>query len=91
MDRFWDLLEKSTIVSGILAVGVVVTYCYMTVTTQYVPEELQIITVMILGWFFGAKTTDAGYRALRRRAEANGIHSTAERTGDVSGCASKSC
>jgi len=66
MDRFWTLLEKSTIVSGFIAVGVTGAIIYLSVTSQPIPELLGNAALIIIGFFFGSKTTDAGYRALNR-------------------------
>ena len=69
MDKFWELLEKSTIVSGLVAVMVMGTICYLTATGQEVPELLGTLGLAILAFFFGAKSSDAGYRALNTRRE----------------------
>ena len=64
MVKFWELLEKSVIVSGMIALGVLGAVIYMAVTGQEIPELLGNAALIIVGFFFGAKTTDAGYRAL---------------------------
>jgi len=64
VDRFWQLLEKSVIVSGLIALGVLGSIIYLAVTGQEIPELLGNAALIIVGFFFGAKTTDAGYRAL---------------------------
>jgi len=66
VNRFWDLLEKSTIVSGAIALGVTGSIVYLSVTGQPIPELLGNAALIIIGFFFGSKTTDAGYRALRK-------------------------
>lgn len=65
LDKFWGLLEKSVIVSGFIAVTVVGSIVYLSVTGQPIPELLGNAALIIIGFFFGAKTTDAGYRAMR--------------------------
>ena len=62
---FWALLEKSVIVSGFIAVTVVGAIVYLSVTGQPIPELLGNAALIIIGFFFGAKTTDAGYRAMK--------------------------
>jgi len=64
LDKFWSLLEKSVIVSGLIALGVLGSIIYLAVTGQEIPELLGNAALIIVGFFFGAKTTDAGYRAL---------------------------
>jgi len=66
VNRFWDLLEKSTIVSGFIAVVVTTSIVYLAVTGQPIPELLGNAALIIVGFFFGSKVTDAGFRALRK-------------------------
>ena len=65
MNRFWDLLEKSTIVSGMIALGVTGSIIFLAVTGQEIPELLGNAALIIIGFFFGSKTADAGYRAMK--------------------------
>jgi len=60
MYRFWDLLEKSTLVSGIIAVGVVAAIIYLACTGQVIPDILGNSALIIIGFFFGAKTQSTG-------------------------------
>ena len=60
MDKFWELLEKSTIISGVVTVGLVGTCIYLWVVQQPVPDLLATALTLVLGYFFGAKATKAG-------------------------------
>jgi len=62
MNKFWDLLEKSTIVSGFIATGVTSVILYLAVTGRPIPELLGNAALIIIGFFFGAKTTATGIR-----------------------------
>lgn len=62
MNKFWDLLEKSTIVSGFIATAVTTAVLYLAVTGQVIPELLGNAALIIIGFFFGAKTTATGIR-----------------------------
>jgi len=64
---FWKLVEKSTIVSGTLALTVVGAVVYLSVTGQPIPELLGNATLIIIGFFFGAKSANAGYQAAIKR------------------------
>lgn len=55
MDRFWDLLQESVVVSGLVALVLVGTCCYLWVKGQPVPELLEAALMMVLGFFFGVK------------------------------------
>lgn len=56
MNRFFDLLEQSTLISGIIALGLVGTSCYLAITGQPIPDMLAAATMAVVGFFFGAKT-----------------------------------
>jgi len=66
MDKFWELLEKSTIVSGLLAVSVVGAVIYLSVTAQPVSEVLVGAMFTIIGFFFGSKLQQAANAATIR-------------------------
>lgn len=59
MDKFWELLDKSVIVSGVVTVALVGTCCYLFAIQAPVPELLQYALTTILGFFFGAKAQRA--------------------------------
>ena len=58
MDRFWSAWEKSTIVSGILAVGLLGLVAYCVVAGQEIPKTISLAFVSLIAWFFGAKGRD---------------------------------
>lgn len=58
MDRFWDAWEKSTIVSGILAIGLLGTVVYCVVSHTEIPDTISLAFVSLIAWFFGAKGRD---------------------------------
>lgn len=55
MDKFWELLAKSTIFQGIITLLLLVTLCYLWATGQEVPDSLVQSSTLVLGFFFGAK------------------------------------
>jgi len=57
MSKFWDLVKESTIVQGLITLGVVGVTCYLWAVGQPVPQELWTADGIILGFFFGAKAT----------------------------------
>jgi len=59
MDKFWELLAKSTITQTVLSVGLVGAVIFLSVTGQPVPEILSALAGTAVGFFFGAKTTQA--------------------------------
>ena len=58
MDRFWDAWEKSTIVSGVLAVGLLALVGYCVVSQIEIPDAISLAFVSLIAWFFGAKGRD---------------------------------
>jgi len=55
MERFWDLAEKSTIVSGFIAIGITAAIIYLAVAGQPIPDLLGNSALIIIGFFFGSK------------------------------------
>ena len=64
MDRFWDALEKSTIISGIVALGLTGAVIYLAVLGAPIPEALSFGFGAVIGFFFGSKGRDAAVRAV---------------------------
>lgn len=59
MNKFWELLEKSTLVSGAVTLLLVGTACYLFAIQAPVPDLLGYALTTILGFFFGAKVQKA--------------------------------
>jgi hypothetical protein len=67
MDKFWELMEQSVIFQGIITLSFVITACYMMASGIEVPDLLQAGLMLILGWYFGAKTQLVASVAARKR------------------------
>ena len=67
MDKFWKLVEKSTIFSGFVAMAMVGTGCYCVITQTPLPEYFSMALGMIVGFFFSSKMSDA------QRAGSSGV------------------
>lgn len=57
MRTFWDLLHESTILSGFIVLTCVGSVCYLAVTGKTIPDILINISMIIVGFFFGTKST----------------------------------
>ena len=55
MSRFWDLLERSVIVQGILTLAVTGVVLYMAVAQLPVPVEVWTLAGLAWGFYFGTK------------------------------------
>ena len=55
-DRFWDAMNKSVVVSSVLALIVVGAVVFLAVKQAPVPEVLTLAMGTILGFFFGARS-----------------------------------
>jgi hypothetical protein len=60
VNDFIRLFEKSVIISGLLALMLVATGCYLWASGHTVPQELYLLLGTIVGFFFGAKQYAAG-------------------------------
>lgn len=80
-NRFWSAMNKSVVVSSLLALLVVGAVVYLAVTQVPVPEVLTLAMGTILGFFFGARSgqqtervqaANAALRVKERYAYLNG-------------------
>ena len=62
MDKFWELLDKSTITSGVIAMGLVGTACYCVITQTPLPEYMGLALGTVIGYFFATKQAAATAR-----------------------------
>jgi hypothetical protein len=69
MDRFWDLLERSVIVQGILTLAFAGTVCAMTLMARPVSQEIWTALAVILGFWFGSKVQNEVHAHERKRTE----------------------
>lgn len=53
--KFLELLEKSTITQAFITMAVVSTACILWAIGEPLPEGLQIIVTIVVGFFFGTK------------------------------------
>jgi hypothetical protein len=61
-DEFIKLLKESTIVQGLVTLVFSVTVSYMFIMGMQVPPELVNFVALVLGFYFGAKSTFASVR-----------------------------
>jgi uncharacterized membrane protein len=80
MDKFWELMEQSVIVQGLVTLVFVITACVVMVQGKPVPELLQAALMLILGWYFGSKTQQVASVAARKVKDGR----DASRSGDSS-------
>lgn len=71
MHEFWNQFNKSTIMSGILALAVMCAVIYLAVTGQPIPDVLAASASVIIGFFFGARSGQQAERVqqLNRKAK----------------------
>jgi len=68
MTTFWEMFNKSTIMSGFIVVLCIGSLCYLAVTAQPIPQILVDLNLIVVSFFFGAKsaTSEAQVRANKR-------------------------
>jgi len=59
MERFWKEMHDSTNISGIIAVGLVFTSCYMAIAGIPIPETISAPVMLVVGFLFGSKVKKA--------------------------------
>jgi len=58
MGKFWSLLEKSVVTSGVIAVMLVGTACYCVITGREIPQYLGLALGTVIGYFFSQKAAE---------------------------------
>lgn len=56
MQKFYELLQESVIIQGILTLMVVGVWLYLIVTAQPVPDALNNLLGLVVGFYFGGKS-----------------------------------
>ena len=70
MDRFWDLLERSVIVQGLITLCLVVTVCVLVGMSKPIPTDLWTALALVLGFWFGSKVQNEVHAQERKRLAA---------------------
>ena len=55
MKKFWELFEQSIITQAVVTLVLVVTVAIMFIKGQPIPELLQALVTLVLGFWFGSK------------------------------------
>ena len=57
METFWQLFKESTIVQALITITLLFAIVYMYVSHQTVPDTLAQAFMLVLGFYFGSKST----------------------------------
>jgi len=71
MHEFWNQFNKSTIMSGVLALIVMGSVIYLAVTGRPIPDVLAASASVIVGFFFGARSGQQAERVQQLNRKAN--------------------
>lgn len=55
MSKFWEYLQSSALIQGVLTVGVTAVASYLIIVGQEVPTILEGLVTLSWGFFFGGK------------------------------------
>jgi hypothetical protein len=73
MDRFWDLLERSIIIQGVVTLLFTITVVVMLIKSLPIANEVWIAYGAILGYWFGTKAqSELSYQARKARERGKG-------------------
>ena len=56
METFWTLFKESVIIQALMALVLLGTICYLCIIQVPVPDLISQSFILILGFYFGAKT-----------------------------------
>lgn len=65
MKEFWKLLKESVITQALITILIVGAIVYLSVTLQPIPDILEKLSLLIIGFYFGAKSTAAAQAAVK--------------------------
>lgn len=54
---FWELFRESVIIQSAITLGIIATICILYLMAREVPQELWGAAMLILGYWFGSKTS----------------------------------
>jgi hypothetical protein len=63
-ESIWQAWESSTIVSGLMALGLLFVVGYLALAGRSIPDAVGIAFGAVIGYFFADKTTKAVVRAV---------------------------
>jgi len=69
MKTFWQLLRDSVILQSLMVMMVMGSVCFLAITGKPIPEVMVNVTMLIAGFFFGAKSITAVQSATRDAME----------------------
>jgi len=72
MHEFWAQFNKSTVVSGLLALIIWSAVVYLAVAGQVVPDVLAAGAAVVVGFFFGARSGQQAERVQQLNRKAKG-------------------
>ena len=52
---FWELFSRSVIVTGMIALVLIITVCVLAILQRPIPDILLYLVSVVTGFFFGAK------------------------------------
>jgi hypothetical protein len=59
MDKFWQLLQESTLIQGAVTLALVGAVIYLSCTGQEIPTLLETMSGIVVGFWFGQKAQQA--------------------------------
>jgi len=67
MSSFWALVERSVIVQAIITLALIGVVIYLVSTGQEVPDLIQTLTLLVVGFYFGSKVENATTREVVKK------------------------
>jgi len=62
MNGFWELMERSVILQAVITLALIGLIIYLVVTGQEVPDLVEALTLLVVGFYFGSKVENATTR-----------------------------
>lgn len=62
MSKFWELVERSVVIQGVVTLGTLGVACYLWATVGVLPDGLQNILLVIVAFWMGSKSQQEAIR-----------------------------
>jgi len=69
MSKFWDLVERSIVFQGLITIALIAVVIYLTVTGQEVPDLIEALTLLVVGFYFGSKVENISTRQVTKKLD----------------------
>ena len=69
MTKFWELMERSVILQAVITLSLIGLIIYLVVAGQEVPDLVEGLTLLVVGFYFGSKVENVSTRQVVKKLD----------------------